>query len=99
MKPATAVDSSGLPDTPAPGAVNVARSQYLGEARRCVVGHEQPSNAIVVFSSDGRVQSVSVTGPAAGTPAEACIKSALGKTRVEPFAKPTFSIPVPIRPL
>jgi hypothetical protein len=36
------------------------------------------------------VQSVTLTGPVAGTAAEACVRNALMGTNVRPFAKPTF---------
>ena len=52
----------------------------------------------VTFKSDGTVQSVSVSGGAAGKPAEACIRSALSKARIPPFAQPTFTAPTTVRP-
>ena len=64
---------------------------------RC--GHPQPSSAQLVFGSDGQVASVTVGGPAAGTPAAACIESALKKARVQPFAASSFSLGVTVRPL
>jgi hypothetical protein len=70
----------------------------LGGARACVAGQDAPSSATVTFGSDGRVQSVGVSGPAAGTPAEACIKAALSKARVQPFARPSFTVSTPVRP-
>jgi hypothetical protein len=64
-----------------------------------VIGHDRPSNATVTLGSNGRVKSVVVSGPAAGTPAARCIESALGAMRVRPFARPTFTIRgVTIRP-
>ncbi|MCA9630792.1 MAG: hypothetical protein KC766_24150, partial [Myxococcales bacterium] len=57
-----------------------------------------PSNATIAFGSNGKVQSVAISGPAAGTAAESCIRSALSGARVAPFAKPTFTVRVPIRP-
>jgi hypothetical protein len=50
-----------------------------------------------VFSSAGTVQSVSVSGGAVGKPAEACIKDALMKAKLQPFAEATYSAPVTIR--
>ena len=46
---------------------------------------------------DGSVQSVSVSGGAAGKPAEACIKGALRGAKVAPFAEPTYTAPITIR--
>jgi hypothetical protein len=91
-------DDEERPSRPSTGAVISAVGTVMGGARACVAGHQAPSRAALVFGSDGRVQSVAVTGPAAGTPAEACIKAALSGARVQPFAEDTFSIAVPVRP-
>jgi hypothetical protein len=96
MKPAA--QPTDIPQQPSNGAAQAAVAQVIGSARACVAGHEAPSRATLVFGSDGRVQSVAVSGPAAGTPAEACIRAALSRARVEPFAKPTFSVGTTIRP-
>ncbi len=81
-----------VPLEPSTGAVSSALGGSLGAARRCVIGHEQASTATVVFNSDGRVKSVLVSGPASGTPAEACIKNAFQAMRLPRFGKPTFTI-------
>jgi hypothetical protein len=96
MKPAA--QPMDVAQQPSNGAAQAAVAQVIGSARACVAGHETPSRATLVFGSDGRVQSVSVSGPAAGTPAEACIRAALSRARVEPFAKPTFSVGATVRP-
>jgi hypothetical protein len=96
LKPADG--RTGLPEKPSTGAVQAALGSVIGGARSCVSGQDRPSNATVVFGSDGRVQGVTVGGAATGTPAAACIRSALEKARVHPFAKPTFSASVTIRP-
>jgi hypothetical protein len=76
------------------GAVNAV----LPGARGCLGPDDPVSKATVVFQSDGTVQSVAVTGSASGKPAEQCIKNALSKAKVQPFAEPTFSFPVTVRP-
>lgn len=96
MKPA--LTAGDLPDKPSTGAVQAAIGSVMGSARACVAGHDEASRATITFGSDGRVQSVAVSGKAAGTPAEACIKAALGKARVQPFARPTFGVGAAIRP-
>ncbi len=96
LKPA--VSSGGLPDRPSAGAVQAAVGSVLGAARSCLAGQLEPSSARVVFASDGSVQAVQVSGPAAGTPAAACIESAFKKARVQPFAAPNFSIGTKVRP-
>ena len=90
--------SAGSTDRPSSGAAQAAVGAVLGAARSCVAGHGTPSTARLVFGSDGQVQSVAVGGPAQGTPAEACIQSALKKARVQPFAAPSFSLGVTVRP-
>ena len=87
-----------MPDKPSSGAVNAAIGSVMGAARACVAGQDGPSTARIVFGSDGKVQSVSVSGAAAGTAAAGCIESAFKKARVQPFAAPTFSIGATIRP-
>ncbi len=97
MKPAEGT-TNGLPDKPSTGAVAVAVGAVLGSARACVAGQDEPSHAVIVFGSDGRVKSVSVSGPAAGTPAAGCIRAALSQARLQPFARSTFSVGTPVRP-
>ena len=50
-----------------------------------------------MFGSSGTVQSVTVTGGAAGKPAEACIKNALMKAKLSPFAEPTYTANITVR--
>jgi hypothetical protein len=87
-----------IPELPAQGAIQGALGSPRATARNCLVGQEGPSRATIVFASTGSVQSVSVSGPAAGTPAEACIKTAMSKTVVGPFKHPTFSVSTTISP-
>jgi hypothetical protein len=87
-----------LPERPSAGAVSAAVAAVMNEARLCVAGQTEGSKAALSFGSDGRVSGVSVTGPAAGTPAEACIRAALSKARVTPFAQPSFAASITVRP-
>ncbi|HEX3853495.1 MAG TPA: hypothetical protein VHW01_21165, partial [Polyangiaceae bacterium] len=70
----------------------------MSGARHCVAGEDAASSAVVVFSSDGHVQSVSVSGPAAGQPSGACIQAQLSRARVQPFAAASFSVSATVRP-
>jgi hypothetical protein len=97
LKPAE-LTQGGLPDRPSTGAVQAAVGSVLGAARSCLAGQLEASGARVVFGSDGSVQSVQVSGPAAGTPAASCIESAFKKARVQPFAAPSFSLATKVRP-
>jgi hypothetical protein len=90
--------AAGVPDTPSPGAIASALQANNRAAKACVKGQEAPSRASITFGSDGKVQSISVSGPAVGTPAEECIKQALQKGNVGPFAKPSFTQSILIRP-
>lgn len=92
-------NGGGISDRPSTGAAQAAVGAVLGAARACIAGEPAASSATLVFGSNGQVTSVSVSGPADGTPAAACIKSALGKARVQPFAAKSFSLGVTVRPL
>jgi hypothetical protein len=87
-----------VPFKPSMGAINGALGAAMPGARACLGPDDPISRATVTFQSDGSVQSVSVSGGAAGKPAEGCIRAALMKARVQPFAIPTFSAPATIRP-
>ncbi|HSU40862.1 MAG TPA: hypothetical protein VLJ38_14885 [Polyangiaceae bacterium] len=91
--------NGGMSDRPSTGAAQAAVGAVLGAARSCIAGQPQASSATIVFGSSGEVTGVNVSGPADGTPAAACIKAALGKARVQPFAAPNFSLGVTVRPL
>jgi hypothetical protein len=93
-----AESTGGTPEKPALGAVQAAVGAVLGSARACVAGQDDASSATITFGSDGRVQSVAVSGPAQGTNAEPCIKAALSKARVQPFSRPTFAASTAVRP-
>jgi hypothetical protein len=57
------------------------------------------SRATIWFGSDGAVQKVDVTGPAAASPKQApCIRSALGGAHVPPFSQNSYAAPVTVRP-
>jgi hypothetical protein len=87
-----------VPLKPSLGAVQGALGAVVPSARGCLGADDAVSRATVTFQSDGSVQRVAVTGGAAGTPAEGCIRSALSKAHVPPFAQPTYASPVTIRP-
>ena len=93
-------DSTGgaVPAKPSSGAVQAALGAVMSGARHCVAGDEGPSSALVVFASDGHVQSVSVSGAAAGKPSGGCIEAQLSRARVQPFAASSFSVSATVRP-
>lgn len=92
-------DSQGaLPDHPSTGAVQAAVGTVLGAARACVAGQNAASRATIHFASDGSVQSVAVAGPALATSAEPCLRNALSGARVQPFARPAYSVTLTVRP-
>lgn len=87
-----------VPDQPPQGSVTAAVGSVMGGAKACVAGADDVSRATITFGSSGAVQSVSVSGWAAGKPAASCIQSALKGANVGPFSKPTYSFGVTIRP-
>jgi hypothetical protein len=91
------VPKGNVPQKPSQGAVTGALGAVLPQARACLGPDDPISRASIVFSSEGTVQSVKVTGGAAGKPAEACIKSALMKAKLQPFAEPTYTANITIR--
>lgn len=89
--------TGNVPQKPSQGAVTGALGAVLPGARACLGPDDPISRASIVFSSAGTAQSVNVTGGAAGKPAEACIKGALMKAKVQPFAEPTYTANVTVR--
>jgi hypothetical protein len=83
---------------PSAGAVSGAIGAVRGAARACLDGQESITRVSVVFSSDGTVKSISVSGGAGGTPAESCVRSAVQKAKVAPFVEPSYSTSFTIRP-
>jgi hypothetical protein len=93
----TSTANAGVPFRPSQGAINGALGIALPSARACLETDSPISRATITFRSDGAVSDVVVEGWAAGKPAEACIRAALGKARVPPFAQPIYSVPATIR--
>ena len=86
-----------VPQKPSQGAVTGAIGAVLPGARACLGPDDPVSRASITFTSAGAVQNVSVSGGAAGKPAEGCIKAALGKAKVAPFAEPTYTANITVR--
>jgi hypothetical protein len=93
-----AADKEALPNRPSVGAIQGAVGSVMAGARSCLAGQEAGSKATVTFGADGHVKNVSVAGPAAGTPAEGCVRSALMGARVPPFSEPEYSASFTVRP-
>lgn len=88
-----------VPQRPSQGTLTSALGRVLSKAKSCIGPDDPISRASVVFGSAGTVQSVAVSGNAAGKPAEACIKTALSGAKLNtPFAEPTYTTTVTIRP-
>jgi hypothetical protein len=90
--------AGSVPQKPANGTVMGAIGAVLPNARACLGPDDPVSRATITFQSLGTVQSVNVSGGAAGKPAEACIKTALSKAKVPPFAESTFTTAITVRP-
>jgi hypothetical protein len=93
----TGAGSASVPQKPSQGAVTGALGAVLPEARACLGPDDPVSRATIVFLSSGAVQSVSVSGPATGRPSEGCIKDALSKAKVQPFAEPSYTASITVR--
>jgi hypothetical protein len=98
MKPADkGPNTDNLPTQPSHGAVQAAVNGVLPGARRCVAGNKPVTATITFRGATGKVLSVSV-GRGADKSVAACVRSALNGAKVSPFAKPTFSSSVTVRP-
>jgi hypothetical protein len=91
------VAQGSVPQRPSQGQVAGAIGNVMPAARACIASGSPMSRATITFQSDGSVKSVSVTGFAAGKPEEACIKGALSKAKVDPFAEATYPMTVSVR--
>lgn len=92
------VAQEDLPDRPSVGDAQAAAGPALMKARMCLAGQEAGSQAKITFGSNGRVKNVTISGPAAGTPAESCLRSQLSSARVPPFSEKSFSFSLTVRP-
>jgi hypothetical protein len=90
------VPSGSVPFKPALGAVQGAVGAVLPGARACLGPDDSVAHATVTFRSDGSAQAVGVSGTSGGK--DGCIRGALMKARVPPFAQPTFTTSVTVRP-
>ncbi len=90
--------SQTIPEQPSQGAANAAIRPLAANAKSCVAGADDVSYASVTFSSAGTVSNVNVSGWAQKNGKADCIKAALKGANVGPFAKPSFTLSVPIRP-
>lgn len=93
----TQAAAGNVAQRPSQGQVAGAIGSVMQAAKACLGADEPMSRATVTFQSDGSVKSVNVTGFAAGKPQEACIKGALSKAKVDPFAEASYPVPVSIR--
>jgi hypothetical protein len=93
----TGSSSDSVPIRPSLGAINGALGTAMPAARACLEPDSPISRATITFQSDGSVSNVSVTEWAAGKPVEGCIRAALMRARVPPFAQPTYTVPATIR--
>ena len=97
--PSAPVDTgSNVPQKPSSGAIASGVGSSLTQARACLSSDNPISHANITFDSSGSVSNVSITGFAAGKPSEGCIKAALRRAKVPPFAQPTYTTGVTVRP-
>ena len=96
--PATPGPRGDIPEALPQGAIQGALGTQRQATRACLEGQTAPSRATVVFASAGHVESVTIAGPATGSPAEACIRTALSKIAVGPFRRARFAVTTTITP-
>jgi hypothetical protein len=87
-----------VPQRPSQGALSSAIGRSLPDARACLGPDDGVSYATVIFESGGGVQNVTLSGFASNKPAGACIITALKKATVGPFAEPTYTAKITVRP-
>jgi hypothetical protein len=92
------VNPGDIPVVPPQGAIQSAIGTRRQTARACLKGQAAASRVTLVFASTGRVQVVSVAGPASGTDAEACLVTTLSKAAVGPFVRDKFTVTTTISP-
>jgi hypothetical protein len=78
------------------GAVQGAIGVALPAARACLGAGDSSTRAAVTFKSDGTVGDVLISGGGGG-PRERCLRSALSRAQVPPFAEPSFAYTVTVR--
>jgi len=90
--------NQSVPEQPPQGAAAAAIRSAMPGAKACVAGADDVTRAQVTFNSSGAVSNVSVSGWAASNGQTGCVKAALQGANVGPFSKPSFMMPVTIRP-
>jgi hypothetical protein len=85
-----------LVDRPSQGALTAALDKVLPGARSCLAGETAAVPAEIVFGSDGSVLRVNL-GPGVEPGPARCVRGALGRARVEPFSRPSWSLRSTIR--
>lgn len=80
---------------PSPGAVIGSLNAVLPAARECLGPDDAIRVGTVTFRSDGNVAKVELTGK---RETDDCIRGALSRARVEPFADESFMTRVTVRP-
>ncbi len=89
-----------VPRRPSVGAIQGALGSAIPGARACLDASDPPYRAVVTFQSDGTVRDVAL--PETGEPSgakEACVKAALRKAAVPPFAEESYAAPATVRSL
>jgi hypothetical protein len=80
---------------PSPGAVIGALNAVLPSARECLGPDDAIRVGTVTFRSDGSVAKVELNGK---RNSDECVRGAVSRARVEPFADDAFTTRVTVRP-
>lgn len=94
-KPEPSTASTPTQLRPSAGAVNGAIRTVLPAARACLGAGERERSVSVVFRSDGSVARVELFGNA---PEDDCVRGALARAKLSPFADESFSVRITVRP-
>jgi hypothetical protein len=86
-----------LEDHPSGGAVSAALESVLDRARACLAPGAPAVPVELVFASDGHAQAVNIIEKTVPQGDAGCVRAALGKARVPPFARPSWSVHYTVR--
>jgi len=92
-----AAQGTALPDHPSAGAVQAAVAGNVSRASGCLPAGAEPVGVQLTFDDRGRVQQMSLPSTLSSSEA-ACVRSSLGSTTLSPFARPSYTVGVTLRP-
>jgi hypothetical protein len=98
MRPADLGPTHNVPDEPSQGSLQAWSNKFNAQGRSCVAGATDASRATVTFAANGTVTHVVVEGWAVLNGRADCVRATAAALRIDPFLRPSFSFPFPLRP-